>query len=264
MNGFILSNIARLSYEDENTFRTEIVKYTNPDKIYFFDAKINNFSDAQIYILKYNNYLVFSVRGTSSKSDMLTDANIFKDLFQDVQYCNYVDQKKYKNIKVHSGFLNQYNTIKFCVLAEVFQYIWKNKTEQPLKLYLTSHSLGAAISTLLATCLKAHFGNKIYIENWSFGCPRVGNSTFNKYYNDNIDKTFRFINKNDIVTRIPRIGYNKFKDFIQLGKPNNSNYLEKIIGSVNDHSMDNYCSYFVNDIFDKSTQTENSVIEITI
>lgn len=259
MDGYILSNIARLAYENEETFRREIVNYTQPEKIHFFDASVNNFSDAQLYILKYSNYLVFSVRGTSSKKDMLTDANLFKDLFQDIQYCNYVDSKKYKGIKVHSGFLNQYNTIKFCVLADVFQYLWDKKDSIPIKIYLTSHSLGAAISTLLASCLKAHFGNKIYIENWLFGCPRVGNSSFNKFYNDNIDKTYRFINKNDLVTRIPRLGYSKFDAYIQLGNLKDCSMFQKLFGSIEDHSMDNYCSYFTHDFLNKACQTDEIV-----
>ncbi len=247
MNGYILSNIARLSYENEETFRKEIVNYTNPTSIQFFDAAVNKFSDAQLYILHFNDCIVFSVRGTSSKSDMLTDANFLKDTFQDVQYCNYVDQKKYPNIKVHSGFLNQYNTVKFCVLADVFKSLWESK-ELPVKIYLTSHSLGAAISTLLAACLKAHFGNKVYVENWTFGCPRVGNTTFNHFYNDHVDKTYRHICKNDLVPRIPRIGYSKFEEFIQLGDPKNGKCicLESLIGSVEDHSIVNYCSYFDN------------------
>jgi hypothetical protein len=140
---------------------------------------------------------------------------------------------------------------------------------EPVKVIFTSHSLGAAISTLAAATLKAQFTTNVAIENWTFGCPRVGNKMFVKYYNDNVDKTFRYVCGNDIITKIPKIGFVAFKDIIHLidengesrtivsvasGKSTNkskkskakANFeslkkkLSKIFGNASDHAMGEY------------------------
>jgi hypothetical protein len=242
MNATILSNIANLSYENEDTFRSKITIYTQPNNIHFFDASVNGFSDAQMYTLEYDNVIVFSIRGTSTLHDLITDIYTHKKLFHDIQFCNYVDQQKYKNMRVHSGFLQQYNTVKFNILAHIFKRLWADQTKQ-LHIILTSHSLGAGIAVLVAATLKAHFGEKVYIENWLFGCPRVGNNTFMNFYNDNIDKTFLYVCKNDIVTKIPKIGYSHFKNKIILGDPTKASFCSRIFGTINDHFMDNYITH---------------------
>ena len=226
-----------------------------------------------MYILTYDECIVFSVRGTSSILDSFSTLSMSKKILQDVQYSNYVDNKIYKKIKVHAGFLSQYNTVKFNIIANVFEKMWNNKVSEkgPVKVIFTSHSLGAAISTLAAATLKAQFTTNVTIENWTFGCPRIGNKMFVKYYNDKVDKTFRYVCGDDIVTKIPKIGFVAFKDIIHLidenGEPRTiasvesghpvktkkeksskksksfagfKKVLSKIFGNSNDHSMAEY------------------------
>jgi hypothetical protein len=280
MNASTLSYIANLSYCNELEFRDKInvmsPTIVKPNHIHYFDAAINGYSDAQMYVLTYDDCIIFTVRGTSSLYDTLTNVYMQKKLFQDVQYSNYVDNKIYKKIKVHAGFLSQYNTVKFNIIANVFEKLWKNKSKstnfekiEPVKVIFTSHSLGAAISTLAAATLKAQFTTNVAIENWTFGCPRVGNKMFVKYYNDNVDKTFRYVCGNDIITKIPKIGFVAFKDIIHLidengesrtivsvasGKSTDkskkskakANFeslkkkLSKIFGNASDHAMGEY------------------------
>ena len=235
----ILANIARLSYEKEDKFKSEIINYVIPSSIDFCDASINNYSDAQMYILNFEEYIIFTIRGTSNIKDGITDINLLKDRFQDVQYCNYVDSTKYKNIQVHRGFLDQYNTVKFHIISHIFQRLWSNPNKQ-IKVIFTSHSLGAAISTLACATLKAHLKNRVFVENWLFGCPRVGNEHFVNFYNDNVDLTNRYICGNDLVTRVPRIGYTSFKHYIQLSNPNEGSFLSRNFGSIKDHYMISY------------------------
>lgn len=291
MNASSLSYIAKLSYCNEREFRENLKVMSPtipaPNHIHYFDAAINGYSDAQMYVLTYDDCIVFTVRGSSSIYDAITDLYTQKKLFQDVQYSNYVDGKIYKKIKVHAGFLSQYNTVKFNIIANVFEKLWNNKSlakkqdqEQekekdkeptkvaPVKVIFTSHSLGAALSTLAAATLKAQFTNNVTIENWTFGCPRVGNKMFVKYYNENVDKTFRYVCGDDIITKIPKIGFVAFKDIIHLtdenGEPrtivsvasgrvtkskskslkakmtNLKKKLSKIFGNSHDHDMSEY------------------------
>jgi predicted lipase len=240
MNIIDYAKIAKLSYESEDVFKKKITKITNPTNVHFVDAGVNGYSDAQMYVLEYQDKLLFTVRGTSSIKDIITDIGIVKTLFEDVQYSNNINNDKYKEIRVHSGFHHQYNTLKFCVIANIFKRIWDIKYPKPIKIYFTSHSLGAAISSLLAATLKAHFGSKVHVSNYAFGCPKVGNSSFLEFYNDNIDKTYRYVNNNDIVTRLPKIVYAEYNDIIQLGKPNKGDIIDQNLGNISDHSIDNY------------------------
>lgn len=268
LNPYKLANIAKLSYYDEIIFKQEIINFTKPDDIYFYDASIDDYSDAQMYTLIYKDKIIFSIRGTSSIKDAITDINFIKTIFQDVQYTT--NKKKYKNIKVHKGFLSQFNTIKFRIISYVFSALWGNKCKNTItdKIHIifTSHSLGAAISTLASTMLKSHFNDKIFIENWAFGCPRVGNNNFIKYYEDNVDMSNIYIYGNDIVTKIPKLGFKTFKKCIYLKdifeKPNwcikQINYY---FGEIDDHYIDNYIRALDTD---KTILIKNSKVKTTI
>lgn len=256
MEPMILAEIANLSYENENTFKTEIVKFTNPIDILFFNACDSYSVDAQIYVLEYENEIIFSVRGTSSKHDVLSDLYTIKQKFSDIIFPVLFDNKnsthnhEHKNIMVHSGFLQQYKALKFFVLSNVFKQIWNNSNKKsgdettintiPIKITFTSHSLGAAVSVLLSSLIKSHFGNKVYIVNHLFGCPKIGNKSFVNFYNDTIDETYRYVNKNDIITRIPKINYKTTKNRIILNDPSNANWFNRTFGNIKDHSMKKY------------------------
>jgi predicted lipase len=203
----------------------------------------------------YSKTIICSVRGTSSKNDILSDLYVTKRKFRDIISKN---KNKYKNLKVHSGFLKQYNSLKFMLIQTIFKHMQSVQNtiiinnelniNLPLRLIFTSHSLGAAVSVLLSTLLKHIFSDKIYIVNYLFGCPKVGNSDFSNLYNDTIDETYRYVNKNDIITRIPKINYKTTKNRIILGqeimnksKSNSKCYcFHKIIGSIDDHFMKSY------------------------
>jgi len=252
---YILSNIAKLSYLDEDKFKSSINEYSNPSEINFYDAAINKHSDAQMYTLVYPDKIIFSIRGTSSLNDGLVDINFRKTLFQDIQYTL---QTKNKKIKVHKGFLSQFNTVKFRIISYIFSAMWGKKccnpTTNKIHVIFASHSLGAAVSTLASALLKCYFGDKLFIENWTFGCPRVGNTNFMSYYNSNIDLCMRYIYEDDIVTKIPRIGFKKFTNYIKLKNREKQikrtksemccfmtvKSIKGIFGDINDHYIDNY------------------------
>jgi hypothetical protein len=259
------AEIANLSYLDENDFKSNILKYLPSDividvsnNIEFFDAQKDYSIDAQLYMIELNennenNYktIIFSIRGTSSKKDVLSDLYVSKKKFGDILISKDICNKKYKNIKVHSGFLNQYNSLKFFVIKNLLKYMQdtnKRSHEQtsenikPLKIIFTSHSLGAAVSVLLSSLLKYLFYNKVYVINYLFGCPKIGNAGFVNLYNDIIDETYRYVNKNDIIPRIPKINYKTTKNRIIIGNEikKKACFFHKKIGNVEDHFMKSY------------------------
>jgi predicted lipase len=99
--------------------------------------------------------------------------------------------------KVHEGFLEVYNSIK--------ETISKNLTRihDKKKLYVTGHSLGAALATLSLPDLEINHSQ--YVDAlYTFGSPRVGDDAFVKQF-DSIfrDRSFRVANTSDVVTSIP-------------------------------------------------------------
>ncbi len=248
------AHIAELAYitpsvtDDETEIKKIFadVSGLNIRHAYFFDAKKkgNGESDAQLYTLicdstdNSDTQIIFACRGTESLSDVATDISVWKEPFQDLIYCNSVDTTIYKNIKVHSGFLDQYNTIKYSIMATLYSHIW-NGTKTAPKAIFAAHSLGAGLATMAAACIKAQFGNKIQTECYLFGSPRVGNKDFMRYFDDNVDVCIRYVNGADIITRIPKLLFYHVKGEKKIGEAPNG-CIEKYIGSAEDHFMKNY------------------------
>ena len=92
--------------------------------------------------------------------------------------------------KVHSGFKKAYLSIR----EELFTELKNNS----LPLFITGHSLGAALAALAASEL---YENKYFDSCYTFGSPRVGDSEFVKSITSN--SIYRIINNSDIVTTIP-------------------------------------------------------------
>ncbi len=208
---------------------------------FFFDArrKGDGQSDAQLYTLILEDQIIFACRGTESVSDAVVDISIWKEKFQDLIYCNNVDTNAYKNIKVHSGFLNQYNTIKYTIMATLYSHLWTHGGHASKKVICVGHSLGGALSTLAAACAKAHFGEKIHVSCFTFGSPRVGNRDFVRYFNDNVDVCERYVNGCDIITRVPKLFFSHVKGEKKIGA-GAASCMESFFGSVEDHFMKNY------------------------
>ena len=64
------------------------------------------------------------------------------------------------------------------------------------------HSLGGALATYAA--MRAHWAQKKVLAVYTFASPRVGNTRWAKVYNPILgQRTFRFANRHDLVTRLP-------------------------------------------------------------
>lgn len=89
----------------------------------------------------------------------------------------------------------------------------------PYELYTTGHSLGAANSVLLGLALHMLYPTD-NIRSINYGCPKIGNIHWSYYINSlqpdqptNLNKAqggtyeiFRFVNKIDLVPRLPELG----------------------------------------------------------
>lgn len=99
--------------------------------------------------------------------------------------------------EVHAGFRGELD--KVWEMVEAYTLMKSNENKH---IYVTGHSLGAAMATIAASRLNAK-GRAVTL--YTFGSPRVGDHKWAKQFKD-ID-TYRFVNNNDMVTSVPPFGF---------------------------------------------------------
>ena len=138
-------------------------------------------------------------RGSESKSDWWYDLQVFKKQLDN-------------DIYVHSGFYKQL----FSVYAELEKFVLRKINNNPnYDIYITGHSLGAALSTLFGYLLSSKTNKKITVV--SFASPRVGNKEWKKDFESKENLThYRITNNRDIVTALPMWDYHHVGINLQL------------------------------------------------
>lgn len=172
-NAIALARVAQLAYESANLGAIQARKWGL--EFQFYES-----GDTQAITLHSRSFDILAFRGTEADID-----DIRTDL--DVEMA-----RGPFGSRVHSGFLDAFQSI----WPQVFQKL-SNRHSKPL--FITGHSLGAALATLAAT-----YTERKVAGVYTFGSPRVGNRRFSRELNSRLGRTFwRIQNNNDIVTRIP-------------------------------------------------------------
>lgn len=145
--------------------------------------------DTQLFIGHSGTAIVIAFRGTENIRDWMTDAKI-----------HYVNVPHHG--KVHHGF----NDALDSVWPEVIKTLERVHVYAQ-SLWITGHSLGGALAALAAARLSLD-EHKPINGIYTFGQPRVGDRQFSREIDNELKpRYFRFVNNNDIVTRIPtRLG----------------------------------------------------------
>lgn len=156
-------------------------------------------TDTQAFIAKNDQFAVLAFRGTevSKIEDIKIDAMASKLSVLDG--------------RVHAGFRAAYES----VAKEVEESLLKLDEELPL--YITGHSLGAALATVATQRLEHNPRIRERIAAcYTFGSPRVGNSHYDIEFKSPI---YRVVNTTDVVTIVPLLamGYIHIGDVRFLG-----------------------------------------------
>ncbi|CAN0842555.1 Phospholipase A1-Ibeta2, chloroplastic [Linum grandiflorum] len=113
------------------------------------------------------------------------------------------------NAKVECGFQSLYKTkgahvasLAQSVTDEVKRLMERYKGET-LSITVTGHSLGAALSLLVADELSTCSPEVPPVAVFSFGGPRVGNRAFSDRLTNKSVKVLRIVNNQDVITRVP-------------------------------------------------------------
>lgn len=139
----------------------------------------------QGFVAREGDTVIICFRGTDAKRDWIYNLNAKK--------MNPAGMPG----KVHKGF----NRAMQLVVGEVVTAYGKVKDESTTKVIITGHSFGAAIALLYAA--RMFHDNGVSPTIHLFGCPRVGNKTFGKWFDTVFACCYRWVKNNDIVPRTP-------------------------------------------------------------
>jgi len=175
--------------------------HTDTQGFAFIESHVELCSDLQSTVcsnlcsnLKNVFTLVIAFRGSQQPKDWLTDFNAWH---QTMPYDN-VDS----NIKVHTGFINAYKSVRDQVHA-----IIEDVESKVNRVIICGHSLGGALAQLCAVDIQFNFDKKI--ECYASGSPAVGNKEFATSYNIRVPNTVRTYMRKDIVPMMPPANFQK-------------------------------------------------------
>lgn len=181
-----LAETALLAYSSEASVRVAVQQW-DLELAYFFD-KVQA-CQGFLAVSKSGKFAVLAFRGTEKNlEDWTTDAE-FKLVPSPVGPG-----------MTHEGFTNQLNRV-YDELAAKLKEVFP--PDSGMLLYITGHSLGAALGTLMAARLAADKTCGVHAVH-TFGSPRVGDRDFAKNYELILGHcTYRIVNAEDLVTRVP-------------------------------------------------------------
>jgi triacylglycerol lipase len=240
-NAYWSARASELAYGDEAAIRGEVVGNwgLDDDKFHFFDE-----GDTQAFLAGNADMLLVAFRGTepTKLSDWMSDAHI-----------HLVEGPAGR---VHHGFKSALDDVWSDVLGSI-----EELQDNAQSLWFTGHSLGAALAALAVARLRLEYDRPVH-GLYTFGMPRTGDRDFARTFNvDFKAQCFRFVNNNDVVTRVPprALTYSHVGRFLFFDSRGNLHddirwwwkFLDRVRGRIDDflkpgtdgikdHSMDRY------------------------
>ena len=171
----LFAKLAQIAYLDEKGAKAaaKVLGFTT--------TKFYNRDGAQAYRFQNKEDCVIACRGTQPTE--------FNDIKADLQALPVLAETV---SRVHRGFKAEVDELWPMVLEDI------QKTKQ--KLWFCGHSLGAAMATIMASRCHLYEGIPPVEELYTYGSPRVG---WKKYVDSLAVTHHRWVNNNDIVTRVP-------------------------------------------------------------
>ena len=170
--------------------------------------KTENPTDTQAFMATNRNTIIISVRGT--------EGPFSQDLVQDVKSSMISCPEPLAQIgSAHTGFL------------QAFEYLWEfvhsycekhseGPDGKPKSIFVTGHSLGGAVATLLACAISTNF-KRNPVTLYTYAAPRIGDTVFARHWNFQVPH-MRHVYRNDIIPAAPPafLGYRHFGHLRQM------------------------------------------------
>lgn len=176
----LFAKLSSIAYSDE----TEAAKAAK--KLGFTQTEFYNRDGAQAFRFATKTDMVIACRGTqpSEFNDIKADLRAIPTISETVS-------------RVHKGFKSEVDELWPMIREDIEDATTK-------KVWVTGHSLGAAMATIIASrlCLDDTLPTTNTEELYTYGSPRVG---WRRYCNSLPVVHHRWRNNNDIVTTVPPI-----------------------------------------------------------
>jgi len=183
VNAWWLIEASTLVYADPPIAIEKFKQTAGFTEVIYLEEKVT-----QCFVASNDKFAIVAFRGSEARLRK-GDSNpgyIYADWLANF---NFLPEEWDHGGKVHRGFK--------AALSEVWNELEDHLTKlqkNNLKIWVTGHSLGAALATLAAH----RYGNVQGL--YTFGSPRVGDQDFKNDFNVN---AYRFANNSDIVTKVP-------------------------------------------------------------
>lgn len=175
----LFAELAMIAYNDEDEATRAATAIGFPDVMFF------NNRGAQAYRFRNRHNSVIACRGT--------EPNEWTDIRADVDAVSVLAETAGK---VHRGFKREVDNLWPMLETSLMN------NKDPV--YFVGHSLGGAMAKICASrCLLSHISTNPQ-QLFTFGSPRVGNRSYVKFVTL---EHYRFVNNNDVVTRVPPIWF---------------------------------------------------------
>ena len=173
----LMAKMAKYAYMNHAEAR-QAAKREGLNKREFYDI-----DGAQAYVFYNDKDLIISCRGTQpgEMNDVMADLEVFKS-------------DSVTGTKIHQGFKEEVDKIYDVVLVKVERLVGH-------KIWVTGHSLGGAMATILAQRLEFTGGHDVDTL-YTYGSPRAGGPKFRAWCDKHL-KHQRFVNNNDVVPCVP-------------------------------------------------------------
>lgn len=188
-NAYWMARISKEVYKktnenDDSPAEDEILRSLSADNPGFLSVKGKSKSSAQAALIEHKDYLCMAFRGTDEVLDWLDNMNVLRE---EVLFGEF-----------HKGFWKSVEDVWSAMNSRCRALLREKK--RPV--FFTGHSLGGAMATIAAA---------IYIDQdlpftsvYTFGQPRAMNRPTARIYNlEAKSRHHRFVNNEDIVTRVP-------------------------------------------------------------
>lgn len=224
---FKLGCHANLAYQVNTVNAKEVLeRWGFPESSFIDGRKLYKDNDTQVYVASSPTVIVVAFRGSEGNVRDWLDTNA-QMIRKPLPWL----PPGITNGEAHSGFIEALcgkgeKDGQESILDKVVQAIDKfQTTEGPRKqVFLTGHSLGAALATLMAMYLRgilfmpriqptSNGGERVEVTNlrrsmpltvYTLGSPRVMDDVLAIAYDHELrDKTFRIVRNRDIVTQLP-------------------------------------------------------------
>ena len=169
---------------------------TKPWGLELVQWKWKNQGPTHVAVWSTPTHVVAVFRGTNERADWVDNVNI--------------GRMPHDFGTVHGGFARALARVE----CELLTTLTRELVEKPRKLWITGHSLGGALATLM--------GAKLVLANlpvegiYTYGQPQVGNRTFVRRYNQELgQRTYRVVNHLDAVAYLLRTQFKHVDTYIR-------------------------------------------------